>query len=160
MISNRRNKALHVAYIDDIATYAANDLIFIDESLFNKKTRWRSKAYAPIGSPARYIANIDRGSTYSILLIIDIDGYLPCIGIKKGYYSHKDLIEWIEIRILPDITEKYGPRPIVIVLDNVSIYIRDAVIRTIQDAGHIVKYLPLYSPDFNPIELTFLVLKA
>jgi transposase len=159
-ISNRRSEALRHAYIDDMAAYAADDLIFIDESLFNEKTGWRFKGYAPIGEPARYRANIARGNTYSILPAIDIDGYLPCVGIKEGYYSREDLLEWIETRLLPAIAAKYGPRPKVIVLDNCSTHISDAVIRLIQDAGHIIKFLPPYSPDFNPIELTFSVLKA
>jgi hypothetical protein len=76
-----------------MANFAANNLIFLDESLFNKKTRWRSRGYAPIGSPARYRANIDRGSIYSILPALTIDGYLPYTRIKKGYFSYNDLIE-------------------------------------------------------------------
>ena len=47
-----------------------------------------------------------------------------------------------------------------IVLDNLSIHCANEIIDTIQAEGHIVCHLPLYSPDFNPIELTFGVLKA
>jgi hypothetical protein len=79
LLSSRRDEALRQAYIEDMANYAADDLIFIDESLFNEKTGWRTRGYAPIGSLARYRANIDRGSTYSILPALDIDGYLPYI---------------------------------------------------------------------------------
>jgi transposase len=39
-------------------------------------------------------------------------------------------------------------------------HINEAVISTIEAEGHIVCFLPLYSPDFNPIELSFSVLKA
>jgi hypothetical protein len=53
-ISNRRSEALRHAYIDDMAAYAADDLIFIDESLFNEKTGWRFIGYASIGEPVRY----------------------------------------------------------------------------------------------------------
>jgi transposase len=160
LISNRRDEELRKAYLEDMLSYPAEDLIFIDESLFNKKTGWRSKAYAPIGSPARYVADIDRGTTYSILPAIDIDGYLPGVGIKEGYFSREDLIDWITTKMLPAIAEKYGPHPKVIVMDNVAIHQGDEIIRLIQAAGHIVKFLPPYSPDFNPIELTFSVLKA
>ena len=48
----------------------------------------------------------------------------------------------------------------VIVLDNCSVYYNDQIKQVIQHAGHLVEYLPPYSPDFNPIELTFSVLKA
>jgi transposase len=48
----------------------------------------------------------------------------------------------------------------VIILDNVSIHTNAAVAAVIEEAGHVVRYLPPYSPDYNPIELTFGVLKA
>jgi transposase len=36
----------------------------------------------------------------------------------------------------------------------------EITISTIEAEGHVVRFLPPYSPDFNPIELTFSVLKA
>jgi hypothetical protein len=142
-----------------MANYAADNLIFIDESLFNEKTGWRTRRYAPIRSPARYRANIDRGSTYSILPALDINGYLPYTGIKKGYFNQDEFIDWITNNLLPAIIKKYRPRPIIIVLDNISIYITIEIINLIENAGHIIKYLPLYSPNYNLIKLTFSVLK-
>jgi transposase len=157
--SDRQDDALRTAYVQDMRKFAADDLIFLDESLFNEKTGWRSRGYAPIGSLARYRANINRGQTYSILPALDIDGYLPCTGIKKGYFNREEFMDWIKNDLLPAISEKYGPRPMVVVLDNVSIHIATEIIDLIENAGHIVKYLPPYSPDYNPIELTFAVLK-
>ena len=51
-------------------------------------------------------------------------------------------------------------RQMVIVMDNVSVHIHERVTQLIESEGHLVRYLPPYSPDFNPIELTFSVLKA
>ena len=48
----------------------------------------------------------------------------------------------------------------VVILDNISIYINNSITEAIEAAGHIIYYLPLYSPDYNPIELIFSVLKA
>ena len=39
-------------------------------------------------------------------------------------------------------------------------YINNAVISTIEAESHIVRFLPPYSQDFNPIELSFSVLKV
>ncbi len=47
-----------------------------------------------------------------------------------------------------------------IVLDNCSAHVDSRVEQIIEAAGHLIRYLPPYSPDFNPIELTFSVLKA
>ena len=67
---------------------------------------------------------------------------------------------WITKHLLPTLHDVYGDKPMVIVLDNISIHTNDDVTRLIEGAGHIVRYLPPYSSDYNPIELTFGVLKA
>lgn len=46
------------------------------------------------------------------------------------------------------------PRSIV-VLDNASIHHVDAVVACIQNVGALVRFLPPYSPDLNPIECVF-----
>lgn len=48
----------------------------------------------------------------------------------------------------------------VIKMDNVAIHVQEEVMQLIESSGHIIRYLPPYSPDYNPIELTFSVLKA
>lgn len=47
-----------------------------------------------------------------------------------------------------------------IIMDNVSVHANLQIERIIEAGGHLVRYLQLYSPDYNPIELTFSVLKA
>jgi transposase len=159
-ISKRRSEHLRELYLDAMAAYPAEDIIFIDESIFNEKTGWRLKAWAPIGDPSRYRQSINRGSTYSILPAMTIDGYLPCTGVKKGYYHREEFVIWIREYLLPSIEEKYGSRPMVIVMDNCSVHVASEIVSMIKDAGHMVEYLPPYSPDFNPIELTFHIIKA
>ena len=45
-------------------------------------------------------------------------------------------------------------------MDNASSHCHLEVATAIEEAGCGVHYLPSYSPDFNPIELSFSVLKA
>jgi hypothetical protein len=46
------------------------------------------------------------------------------------------------------------------VLDNLAAHKQPAVRAAIEDAGAFLRFLPPYSPDFNPIELAFAKLKA
>jgi transposase len=48
----------------------------------------------------------------------------------------------------------------VIVLDNLKVHHQPEVRAAIEAAGACVRFLPPYSPDFNPIELAFAKLKA
>jgi transposase len=48
----------------------------------------------------------------------------------------------------------------VIVLDNLAVHKQPEVRAAIEAAGASVRFLPPYSPDFNPIEMAFAKLKA
>jgi transposase len=48
----------------------------------------------------------------------------------------------------------------VVVLDNLEVHKQPEVRTTIEAAGAHVRFLPPYSPDFNPIEQAFAKLKA
>jgi transposase len=48
----------------------------------------------------------------------------------------------------------------VVVLDNLAVHKQPEVRTAIEQAGALVRFLPPYSPDFNPIELAFSKLKA
>jgi transposase len=155
-----RNEELRESYRNCMRRYAADDVVFLDESIFNEKSGWRHHAYAPVGHPARYTQDIRRGKTWAILPAYTIDGYLPCTAVKEGYFNREDFLEWIVRKLLPTLRTTYGDKPMVIVLDNVSIHTNDVITKVLRGASHVVRYLPPYSPDYNPIELTFAVLKA
>ena len=48
----------------------------------------------------------------------------------------------------------------VVVLDNLAVHKQPDVRMAIEQAGASLRFLPPYSPDFNPIELAFAKLKA
>jgi transposase len=48
----------------------------------------------------------------------------------------------------------------VVIMDNLSSHKRVQVRQAIEAAGGVLRYLPPYSPDLNPIELAFAKLKA
>ena len=158
-ISLARSEELRREWRDEMRQYAAEDLVFLDESIFNEKTGWRYRAYGPIGTALRYPDDIERGCTWSICAATTIEGWLPCTGVKLGYFNTPMLLHWLRTALFPALSRQ-GHRPRVIVLDNASTHSDPAIAEAIQAAGHIPRYLPPYSPDYNPIELSFSVLKA
>ena len=52
-----------------------------------------------------------------------------------------------------------GPRS-VLVLDNIGTYLSEDLAAMYEEAGVRLEYLPLYSPDYNPIEESFSALKT
>jgi len=54
---------------------------------------------------------------------------------------------WVKNCLLLNI-----PSTAVLIMDNASFHKRKDIQQLIQNAGHIIEYLPPYSPDLNPIE--------
>ena len=62
---------------------------------------------------------------------------------------------WAVQQLLPAL-----PKNAVIVMDNATFHKRKDIIDAIQNKGHIVEFLPPYSPDLNPIEKKWAQAKA
>ena len=54
---------------------------------------------------------------------------------------------WVEEILIPDLPEKS-----VIVMDNTAFHESEKTKALLESKGHIIEFLPAYSPDFNPIE--------
>jgi transposase len=158
-ISRTRSEEARRLYKQHMSRFANEDVVHLDESIFNEKTGWRHYGYAPIGDEARYSADVRRGKTWSICGVLSVDGLL-CHSTKKGYFNGQQFLEFITEVLIPALREKYSYRPMVVVMDNCSTHINRRVERALREAGYFVQYLPPYSPDFNPIELVWSVLKA
>src|SRR5436309_861481 len=87
-----------------------------------------------------------------------LNGWLLCMGVKVGYYNIDSFYNWLVNELLLMLCQ--SGRIMVVVMDNLGIHTSKRVIQAIQAKDYIVYFLPLYSLDFNPIELTFSVLKA
>ena len=74
VMSNSRSEPARNAYLEDISQFAAEQLVFLDETIFNEKTGWRHRAWAPIGEEARYATSVKRGKTHSCLAAMGIKG--------------------------------------------------------------------------------------
>lgn len=55
--------------------------------------------------------------------------------------------QWIECDLLPKLSKKS-----VIIMDNATFHKHKDIQEKINQAGHLLEYLPPYSPDLNPIE--------
>ncbi|KAF7372240.1 DDE family endonuclease [Mycena venus] len=92
-----------------------------------------------------------------MLSALSIDGMNQC-KIIEGSFTTDLFVEFIE-GLLDHMQPFLQPKS-VIVMDNAQIH-KDPQIRELIEArGMWVMYIPPYSPDFNPIELAFLSIKA
>jgi transposase len=81
-------------------------------------------------------------------------GYLAGTLIRQGSITAEVFEEWLEFTVLPQL--EAGT---ILVLDNASIHRSARVKELVEAASCFLEYLPPYSPDFNPIEISFAWLK-
>ena len=72
---------------------------------------------------------------------------LFAVGLFKFTIDTTVFGVWVKELLLPNLT-----KPTVIVMDNATFHKNQAILDAISEAGHIVEFLPPYSPDLNPIE--------
>ncbi len=122
-----------------------NPIVYLDESGFAVDMP-RTHGYAQIGK--RCYGSSDwhaRGRVNVIGASINME--LISVGLFDSYIDSDVFYQWTIGFLLPALKQSS-----VIVLDNASFHKRHDIQRAIIDAGHILIYLPPYSPDLNPIE--------
>jgi transposase len=160
VVAAQRNAELRLEWQYNLQAFTASQLVFVDESGSDERTGDRHYGWAERGVRAqvsRWLADRDR---VSILPAYTIDGYIACRSFK-GTCTGDIFEEFIIEQVLPICNPYPGPRSI-IVMDNASVHHsnKDRILEVAERRGVWIRFLPPYSPDFNPIEESFGDLKA
>jgi transposase len=92
--------------------------------------------------------------THTVIAGLRLDG-LGAAAVFDGPIDHVSFLAYVEQILIP--TLRPGD---VVVLDNLAVHKHPDVRAALEQAGVHLRFLPPYSPDFNPIELAFAKLKA
>ena len=75
--------------------------------------------------------------------------------LPKDQLMEKCTIDFVQKQLIPLLNAFDGCTHSVVVLDNALLHHTDQLVSAILSTGPLVKFLPPYSPDMNPIELVF-----
>jgi transposase len=92
--------------------------------------------------------------THTVIAGLRVDG-LTAPAVFDGPIDNPTFLAYVEQVLVP--TLRPGD---VVVLDNLAVHKQPAVQAAIDAVGARLRFLPPYSPDFNPIEMGFAKLKA
>lgn len=149
IIENRRIFAENINNISD------NQLFYLDECGFNKHTS-RSYGYSPKNQKAIKTVSANRGQNISLLAMISKNGYIA-FKIIQCPINGQILKDFLNNELLAQPNNV--PRK-TLIMDNVRFH-HNPEVRTICNRKNIdLIYLPAYSPQLNPIEEFFSVVKA
>jgi transposase len=136
------------AWRDEQADLDPQQLIFLDETS-TPLTLTPLRARAPKGQ--RAIGHVPRGHRPHIVWIATLtaDG-LGASLVVDGPMDGRVFVAFVERVLVPSLRPGQ-----VVVLDNLSVHKNARARHLIEAAGCQLRFLPAYSPDFNPIEQAF-----
>jgi len=142
------------AYSLNLRTIPMDKLFFLDETGFNFHTS-RNYGYSPINVPCNSYVPANRGRNVSFLMMINNRRILNSTSLVGSYNSERFL------EFIVDCVEKgYIRRDNFIVMDNCRIHKTSAIVSYFERNNFNILYLPPYSPQLNPIEEVFSLVKS
>ncbi len=131
----------------------ARQYVFLDESGVTTDLL-RRYGRSPRGTRLHDHTPCSHWQTHTVVATLRCDG-LTAPAVFDGPIDNPTFLAYIEQVLVP--TLQPGD---VVVLDNLAVHKQAEVRHAIEQAGAQLRFLPPYSPDFNPIELAFAKLKA
>jgi transposase len=135
-----------------LAAVAPQRFVFLDETA-TPTSLTRLRARAPRGQRAVGTVPRRRWQSVSVLASLSTGGMGPAM-VLDGAINREAFEAYVEQSLLPTLL----PGQIVI-LDNLAVHKSPRARALMEGTGCQVRFLPSYSPDFNPIELAFAKLK-
>jgi transposase len=153
LYASEQDSLARAAWQAELATADASRFVFFDETstatnLTRRYARARGGARAFGYAPRNY------GRRTTLLAALTPAG-LTAPMLLEGAVDTAAFVAYLEQVLVPALR----PGQIVI-LDNLSCHRATAARQAIEAAGCTLRFLPTYSPDFNPIELAFAKLKT
>ena len=135
------------AFQAGIGNHDADTLVFIDEAGFSTALN-HSTAWSPIGTQAKVIAPI-RAKNITVVGAISKAGAVAFQRLDQPL-NQENFLSWLRFDLGPRL--RRGDR---VVMDNLRTHRMDAVVEVLAEFGASPLFIPPYSPEFNPIEMTW-----
>jgi putative transposase len=135
-----------------IPIYGSENVVYFDESGF-KKHSYRMHGWALRGEKIYGDMSGNNRKCTNLIMAQRRKEWLAPMTFEKSCDSIV-VNTWLEKRLMPLLN-----KPSIVVMDNAPFHKKKEITAILKKHGHILLPLPPYSPDFNPIENSFGVLK-
>jgi transposase len=128
-------------------------LVFIDETGVNLSLV-RTHGRAPRGEPVVDRVTGGTWKNYTVIAGLRSESVIAPL-VFSGALNTQALRVWVEKVLLPELSK--GD---IVVWDNLSVHKDSVVAALFKEHGVLLRFTPAYSPDLNPIEMTWSTLKS
>jgi transposase len=128
-------------------------LVFIDETSANTKML---RLYGRCARGERLVGHVPQGHWKTITLVAALRRHgMRASRTIDGSMTGKKFLAYVEQCLAPTLKRRD-----IVAIDNLPAHKAAGVREAIEARGATLRYLPKYSPDLNPIEMSFSKLKA
>ena len=154
-VALHQDKALREQFSSEVSVYDTDMFVFVDEAGSDQRNKLRRYGYSIRGIPVKTQKFLVRGERISAIACMSSAGLMD-VKTLHGTANGEVFYSFVQTHLLPHLMPYNGTNPhSVVVLDNCSIHHVAEVVKSINDVGAHVLFLPPYSPDLNPIEELF-----
>lgn len=134
-------------------------MIFLDESAACERTGDKKYGWSSRGQKANVHFLFKRSKRWSILPVYTIEGYIA-FTVHHGSITTEIFNYFVAEEVLPQcILYADGGPCSIIILDNTKTHMCQELDDICEAAGVLLARLPPYSCNYNPIEISFALLK-
>jgi transposase len=154
-VAAQRSEELRAEWLDFMQQFTANQVVAVDESGSDEKNGDRAFGWSHKGAKAKVSQWLEYRERVSVLAAYTVDGYIASYTLEGTCTA-----EIVESFLIDHLLPQCNPYPqtrSVVILDNASIHHKNIaeIMRAYTRKGVLLRFLPPYSPDFNPIEESF-----
>ena len=159
-VALQRSATLRGMFMSSILMYGRDMLVWVDETGCNRKDFFRKYGYSYKGYRAHCHSLLQRGQRINAMAALSSRGVLD-VKLTSSNVNGDIFCQWIKGDLIPYMLTYDGLNPLsILLMDNCSVHHVDSVKEALREVGILVRYLPPYSPDFNPCEESFSFVKA
>jgi transposase len=153
LTARERDEAARAAWRQEAAALDPADLLFLDETSTNTAMT-RRRARAPRGQRAPGVVPRNHGPNVTLLAVLGPGGIATALAIP-GATTRPVFDAFVAEFLAPALRPGQT-----VILDNLSVHKSARAQELLEAAGCRLRFLPAYSPDFNPIEPVFAKIKT
>jgi len=108
-------------WITDMLCLMIEQLMFMNESLFNEITDWCHQIYVFVDQSAHYQIFKMKKHCWSVFLIYMKNKYLFCINIRENWFNDKTFFQWLADELL-SLCSFFSTSRSVIIINNINVH--------------------------------------
>jgi transposase len=154
------SEELQLQFMAEISMFDPEMIIWVDETGSARRNSVRSYGYSLKGMRAVSHELRVSGQRINAIGAMSTEG-MEDVYIVEGNVTGEVFVKFVRNCLLPILQPFNGTNShSVVVMDNASVHHYEEVADIITGVGSIVRFLPPYSPELNPIENAFSKVKA